>query len=1127
MHFKSNYLINEKINVGGIFMKKMKRSVSIILTLLMVFSLLLPMGPVFAEESTMKVTILGTSDLHSNITNYDYYTQKPAEHGLAKVYSVVKEVRAQNPNTILIDNGDTIQGTPIAQYYLDNFNSKTATKIVHPMINVMNMMKYDAWTLGNHEFNYGIPLLNRVISDAKFPVLSANTYKADGSNFAKPYIIKDVNGAKIAILGFTTKGVTTWDKNNVVGMDFKDIVTEGQKWVRQLKDVDKVDAIIVSAHTGLESTNDILGENQATALATACPEITAILSGHAHKDLPADTLVNGVLIVQPGKWGQKVSEIDLNMVKDTSGKWTVESKTSKNIDVKTYAAAPEVLEAAKADLAAVDKMVAQVIGKSTSEFSGIDQKLKDTALVDLIQKVQMYYGKADISIAASFNDASRIPKGKVKVSDINALYVFENFLNVTEMTGKQLKAYIEYSAKYFNQMTKNGDTNITFDPLVAGYNYDMVQGVDYQLDLTQPVGSRLLNLTYKGKPVSDTKIFKVALNNYRFSGGGGHMAAAGITNPKNLYDSQTTLGDLGQIRTLIIKYIKMKKTISPVVDYNYNLITIPTYKYIADSNDTLSSIANGFDMNVKEILAVNNAVIKEAKKVLRRGTTVLVPNETVKKITLLSTNDYHGALAEGSTDPGIAKFATAVKIQKKMNPYGTILLSAGDMMQGTADSNLVGGKSVIEAMNTMGFSALEIGNHEFDWGTAKLAERAKQANFPFLVANMYNKETGKAASFGKPYVIVERNGYKVAIIGIITPLTATTTLPAIVDPYEFRDPATIVNALAKSLKSSKKADFVVVLGHLGAIQDATTKLITGEAADLANKAVGVDAIITGHSHTIVSGMVNNIPIVQAGKNGRLFGKIELYVNKEKKKIIEAKASTVALLPVALTADTAVKAIYDKYALAIDPIKNEILGTNEVTLTHNARVENSTPLGQWATDVMRVNANADIAFQNGGGLRRDMPAGKVTMGLMYEIMPFDNTIYTFDLLGSDVKKALEIGINSTTSSNGQFSGINVKFDSSLVAGSRITEAKLLDGTLLDDSKYYKVATNDFQATGGDGYVMFKLGKNQINTNIPVRDILVKAVRDAKILKPVFDTRMIDIHIAVPPIVLAPIALKQAA
>lgn len=186
--------------------------------------------------------------------------------------------------------------------------------------------------------------------------------------------------------------------------------------------------------------------------------------------------------------------------------------------------------------------------------------------------------------------AAEYPEGDVKISDINALYVYENWLNVTEMTGKQLRDYIEFSANYFNQI-KPGDELITFDPNVPGYNYDMVQGVNYQLDLTQPAGQRVANLTFKGAPVADTQTFRVALNDYRYSGGGGHMGAIGLTQPKNLYDSLVSLGDNGQIRTLIINYIKEKGTISPVVDNNYNLITVPTDRYTATAGDTLESIA--------------------------------------------------------------------------------------------------------------------------------------------------------------------------------------------------------------------------------------------------------------------------------------------------------------------------------------------------------------------------------------------------------------------------------------------------------------------------------------------------------------------------------------------------------
>lgn len=1102
MHEYLNTGISANKIYGGMKMKKVSKRISWMLTLIMILSLLMPMGSVWAAEgNAVTVSILGTSDLHANIATFDYYTQKEAQQGIAKVYSVVKDVRSKNPNTILIDNGDTIQGTPFAQYYLDN-----SSKVEHPMMKIMNMMKYDSWTLGNHEFNYGLELLGKVMGDADFPVISANIYKADGTNFVKPYIVKEVNGIKIGILGFTTTGVKTWDKNNVTDLQFKDIVEEGKKWVKVLKETEKVDAIIVSAHSGIEKKGDLLNEDQVKALANACPEITAILSGHAHADVAGQT-ENGVLIVQPKKWGQKVSEIDLTFEK-ADGKWAVAKKESKNIDVKDFEPAKEVLDIVKADIESVDTMVNTVIGKSTEEFSGIDQQIKDTALVDLIQNVQMYYGKADVSIAASFNDSSRIPKGDVKVSDINALYVYENFLNVTEMTGKQLRDYIEFSANYFNKM-KPDDEKITFDSNVPGYNYDMIQGVNYQLDLTQPAGKRVVNLTYKGQFVTDTQTFRVALNNYRFGGGGNHMAAIGLTQPKNLYDSQVALGDDGQIRTLIINYIKEKKTISPVVDNNYNLITVPTERYTAVAGDSLETVAKKYGKTVDELLIVNNMTAKDAKASLLAGRIIFIPKEkTVKTINILSVNDFHGTLAEAGKNPGVAKLVGYMKAQEKLNKDGTLILSAGDMFQGSADSNLMYGVPVATAMNEAGFDAMVLGNHEFDWGLDNLKARIKQSKFPYLGANLIDKATGKTADFVKPYVIVEKKGVKVGIIGIVTPETATKAKPELVAPFEFRDPATVVNALVPEVKAAG-ADMIVVLSHLGAFQNSETKEITGEAAELAKAVTGVDAIVSGHTHQTVYGTVNNIPIVQAYYNGRSVANLEMYYDIKDKKTVEVVPSVDGNV-VKATADAKTVAWFSYIQSIIGPIKNEVIGKATADFPHSPKDTQTTLLGNWASDVMRKVVKADVALQNGGGLRRDLPAGDITMGVLYEIMPFDNTLYTMDLTGKQVRAAIEHGIMSADFNPGQFSGVMVKYDSTKPAGERIVEIKMADGSKLDDNKLYKVVTNDFQADGGDKYVMLKEGVNRVDTSIPVRDALVNEIKAKGTISPVDDGRLIDVN-----------------
>ena len=369
---------------------------------------------------------------------------------------------------------------------------------------------------------------------------------------------------------------------------------------------------------------------------------------------------------------------------------------------------------------------------------------------------------------------------------------------------------------------------------------------------------------------------------------------------------------------------------------------------------------------------------------------------------------------------------------------------------------------------------------------------SENADFPFLAANIVIKGTNTTPEFAKKYLIVNRNGINIGIIGIATPETLTKTKAENIAAYDFKNPADTVNALVPKVKKAG-ADVIVVLSHLGAAQDSKTQVITGEAAELAKAVTGVDAIIAGHSHTTIAGRVNNIPIVQAYYNGRSVGHIDL---------VDAS-------PVLATEDSRVKSWFDTAMAAIAPIKNEIIGKAAVALAHNTKEVQVTLMGQWSTDVMRTVAKADIAIQNGGGLRRDIPAGDITMGIMYEVMPFDNTLFTFELTGKQVKAALEHGIMPETFAPGQFSGVIVKYDSSKAKGERIVEVKMLDGSLLDENKIYKVVTNDFQAGGGDGYVMFKEGKNQVDTSIPIRDVLVKEIKAKGTISPVDDGRIIDV------------------
>ncbi len=486
---------------------------------------------------------------------------------------------------------------------------------------------------------------------------------------------------------------------------------------------------------------------------------------------------------------------------------------------------------------------------------------------------------------------------------------------------------------------------------------------------------------------------------------------------------------------------------------------------------------------------------------------VAAENPGIVGIDIVSVNDFHGALLEAGRNPGAAKFATFLRSEWAKNPHGTIFLSAGDMFQGSPDSNLLYGKPVVEVLNAMRLDAMTLGNHEFDWGLAKLKDRVMESKFPYISANVQERDSLGRMDFVKPYVLLKRCGVKIAVIGIVTPETAHTTNPKTVEPFEFRSPEAVVKELLPAVRA-QGAEIVVVLSHLASYQDKKTGEVTGDAANLASQATGIDAVVSGHSHQSVAGKVSGIPVVQAYYNGRALGRISLVYSRQEKKVI---ASTVRALEVPVKdaiLDPEIAAIVNSSQSEIAPVKNVPLGKTVEALSHDRY--GLSVLGQWSSDVMRSVAKADIAFQNGGGLRTSIPAGDITMGNLYEVMPFDNTLVTMDLTGEQVLAVLNHGINNAKLGTVQFSGLQVMVDSNNPFGSQVIEVRLNDGSFLEPSATYRIVTNDFMAAGGDEYFMLKQGKNITDTFIPVRDALAEAIRKAGTLRVQFDGRMRELR-----------------
>ncbi|WP_316739134.1 5'-nucleotidase C-terminal domain-containing protein [Streptomyces sp. MK7] len=542
---------------------------------------------------TWSFSILGTTDLHSHVFDWDYYTNaaysdsKGNTYGIARIATLVKQLRAQKgeDRVLLVDAGDIIQGTSLAYYYanVDPITGKDGEPgPQHPMAIAMNEMRYDAAALGNHEFNYGIDVLRTFEKQCRFPLLGANALDATTLRPAfRPYTVKRIKvpGApdiKVGILGLTNPGIALWDKDNVSGkMTFTGLVEQAKKYVPRLRSLG-CDVVFLTDHSGLDgstSWGDELPyvENASNLVAEQVPGIDAILVGHTHVDVPTYTVKNeetgkDVVLSEPYCYGYRLSVFDFELELH-HGCWKVTRTTSTTLNSNTVEEDARITELLKADHALVVKYVNTAIGTCTEEMSTAQACWEDVPAIDFIHQVQMDAVRSGlsasdaqlplISVAACFSRTAVIPAGDVTIRDVAGLYIYENTLYGKKLTGAQLKDYLEYAAKYYHQVpsgTKVDTSTLTNANSFWDYMYDTASGVSYEIDIAQPEGSRIKNLTYDGAAVAADQVFVVAVNNYRANGGSGYPHIA---------DADTAYSSTNQVRDLMIAYATTKGTIDP------------------------------------------------------------------------------------------------------------------------------------------------------------------------------------------------------------------------------------------------------------------------------------------------------------------------------------------------------------------------------------------------------------------------------------------------------------------------------------------------------------------------------------------------------------------------------------
>jgi 2',3'-cyclic-nucleotide 2'-phosphodiesterase/3'-nucleotidase/5'-nucleotidase len=956
-------------------------------------------------QDTAHVVLVATTDLHGHVTDWDYVADRPYAGGVARVAAVVDSLRARyRGQVVLVDAGDLLQGDPFATYY-----ARVAPVRPHPIIEALNLAGYDAATPGNHDFDWGLPFFQQAVAEARFAYVSANLYAGRGDSLLYPaWRVVQRQGVRIAITGFTTPGTMVWDREQMGRARIRPILPAAAPVLEAMRrDADVTVALVHSGLSGRASydTSGVGEENVAAGLAALPARPDLVVVGHSHREV-RDSVIAGVHFVQPRPFGASVSVVHLDLVRE-DGTWHLRRIRADLVSTRDGGAAPLLAQRLAEERAAVRAWARTAIGLAAVPMRETAARVGPAPALDFIQDVQRRRAGADLSAASAFDLRAGFDADTIRIAHLLAMYPYDNTLRAIRLSGAQLKAYLEWSARYF-QVDPAG--RIGLNDTVPGYNYDVVAGASYDIDLRRPLGDRIQRLAVRGRLVQPADSFTMAINSYRQTGAGGYDMVRGAPV---VYDK----GE--RIVELLIDAVRARSPLDSA-----ELAGVSSWRLVPEMAD-------------RAVRGLFNVPAPPLPKAARD--TIL--------LRVLATGDLHGRFL-----PGAAALAAAFDSLGAECECPPLRLDAGDAMQGTPVQDETRGRAGMELLGRLGYAAAALGDHDFDWSPEALRQRLSESPYPWLAANVVDSATGRRPDWLVPYRILDVAGMPVAVIGYITPDTKATLPDDRTRGLRFNEGELALHDVLAEVAGRKPAA-TILLAHAGGACDSV--VCTGEIVRLAEQLgkSGINLIVAGHTHRVITTRVAGIPILEAGSEGRMVGVADLV--KTPAGGLEFRIGVVPVDTARAGGSAELRAALDTYRRRSDTVLTRPLATLKRPLVREGA---QFPLGALIAEARRNVLRADLGLVRTGSIHADLPAGSATYERLSAVEPDRSDLVKVTLSTVQLTALLEQALALGSGASVHLAGAQVRYDPRAPAGRRVRAVVLQGGRKLKRDDEVTLATD---------------------------------------------------------------------